>query len=61
MHSDFLKNNTNNDNIEVNDNIISNLNNIQEINKLIKLTNLKKEQITKYMSHKQNQKDIFRA
>ncbi len=64
MHFDFLKDDTNDDDIEVNDNIISDLNNAQGINKLIKLTNLKKEQITKsfeYMNSRRNQKDVFRA
>ena len=64
MHFNFLKDDTNDDDIEVNDNIISDLNNAQGINKLIKLTNLKKEQITKsfeYMNSRQNQKDVFRA
>ena len=64
VHFDFLKDDTNDDDIEVNDNIISDLNNAQGINKLIKLTNPKKEQITKsfeYMNSRRNQKDVFRA
>jgi hypothetical protein len=69
VHSDLLKNNTDDDyikvdDIKVNDNIISDLYNAQGLNNLIRLTNPKNEQITESFNNinsRRNSEDILRA